>query len=159
MKKTIAALLLGLIAALAFVAPAPAATTVSAGQFCKKSDAGEIKKADNGDWVRCEKVGDHYKWVKTTAPSQSASASKSASASSSASSSASASASASSSTTPSTSASATASSSTSPTPAPNTAALPVTGAPVPLLILAGLVVAILGAGLYMAARRRTRFTA
>jgi LPXTG-motif cell wall-anchored protein len=145
LAAAIAALFL-IVGASGFTA-ANAAPTVSAGQFCAHHDRGDTKTATNGDTVRCQKVGHVWKWVKVVAPSQSQSASASSSASTSASPSASA------------ASSATASATPSATPNAVGAQLPLTGASVPLLILGGLVAAILGAGLFYATRRKTRFTA
>ncbi len=158
MKKYFAGAITVLVLALFIVVgalggqAAVAAPTVNAGQFCGYHDRGDTKTASNGDTVRCEKVGHVWKWVKVVAPSGSSSTSQSASASASASSSASA------------SASATASSSTSATPSStppvtSSSSLPLTGAKPGLIALVGLLLVAGGAGLFVAARRRTRFTA
>lgn len=139
--KLIAAVL-GAFLGLILVAPAAAAPSIQAGQFCGQSDHYDVKIADNGDTVKCLPSGDKWKWTKVT-PSASSSKSQSASASASASKSASA------------------KPSTSSTPAANASsdALPLTGAPVPLIVITALLVLAAGSGLIYAARRRTRFTA
>ena len=35
---------------------------VKAGQFCKKTDAGKVKRATNGARVKCVKVKGRYRW-------------------------------------------------------------------------------------------------
>jgi hypothetical protein len=142
LAAAIAALFL-IVGASGFTA-ANAAPTVQAGQLCAYHEHGDTKTATNGDLVKCQKVGHVWKWVKVVAPSSSTS--QCASASSSASSSASA------------SASATASSSTSTAPTASSASLPLTGAPVPLIVGTAALVLAAGGGLLYAAHRRTRFT-
>lgn len=57
-----------LSAAAALVVAVPASAT-NAGQYCKKSDAGTVATADNGDKVRCDldPTDDRYHWVRLSA--------------------------------------------------------------------------------------------
>lgn len=65
---------LALAAALAtpllFVSPASAS---SAGQFCKKADAGSVTTADNGDMIRCTYDADseRHHWKKVSSSTDS----------------------------------------------------------------------------------------
>jgi hypothetical protein len=71
MKKNLA-LVLGIAMALTPLA-AEAQTTVTssvisvhgskAGQFCKHSDLGKVKRASNGHRIKCKKVNGRARWV------------------------------------------------------------------------------------------------
>lgn len=144
MKKLIAAALLGLFSVLLFAVPAAAITP---GAFC--DDKWDTEQHNGKTYICATKAPDtKFRWRPIGEADPKPVGSKSASASASSSASASASPSSASNTVA-------PSSSTTPNQA---SSLPLTGAPVPVVLGIGGVALLAGVGLFFAARRRTRFT-